>query len=361
MTRVPTTYLAWARTTWSSIDDGTNQVASVTTFPNPGTVCLGTILLVALVAVVLGILGQWWKYRRGPEGGFDRGRTIVLAVIASIILIISGISIGLPWMEYLARRSNGDLEYYNLTNPASVETMHFNAGTFDDVDSIIFDGRLFIFYIDDDKNNLSLGYLEWVETEISIEPNHLATLGNSEYPRKVRGRTTAIIEDDDLVVYYSFIDRTGEYTDKRSWRMESKDGISWSTPIEVSSVPENKDNQEELPTTFDLFMDVEVYDYRISRLPDGGRIAAIRYFHDEGDYPDFKGVFFSYKPAGKEWSKLVNIGAVPTIPEGIHEFPNGTVVTVNPGSGGIHTSTVVVAHYFNGLDFKALDGPYHLG
>jgi len=331
-----------------SVDD-----ASISFLP---LICLGVIVLVVTILASWGLFRQYRYWRRGPPGKFSTVKTTALAVVVGVVLMVPMTMFA--WTLYIdeMEQSRPDLSYYTFTDEVECNTTWFEAELIMDFDSVMLRDRVYAFVVDDDGDTLYLRSVDLEGPGVMVETETLAEIGNSTPPLKARGTTTAAEEDGMLAVYYSYIVRSGTRTETWTWRMESEDGTTWSSPVRVGSEPDDAFKEREIPSRFERYRNVEVYEHRIYRTSTGGSLLVVRYYHDEGDYPDFKGTYFAHRPKGEEWSGLVSIGYLHQTPVDVHELSDGTFVVVT----GVRPESYyynVGTYRFGPNDFEDLTGP----
>jgi hypothetical protein len=332
------------------------EMASVSIWP---FICWNAFFIVVIVLTSWGLFRQWRRWKGKDEGSFDRPRTVVLAAILCVAILVPGsIYVTSAWERHV-EESKPDLTYYTYADRENESVAWLGMYRMDDVDSVLFEDRAIVFIVEDDRTFLQLSSWEPGQSTAPTEPVHMVTIGSSEPPINARGTVTAVVEDQMISVYYSYIVRTEAGTETHSWRLDSTDGIEWPTPVPVDGEPEDDQGDREIPKRFDWYRGIDVYDHRMVRTSSGDDLLVVQYYRDEICYPDHKGTYFAYRPRGEGWSDLVRIGNVHDMPMDVHGLSDGTflVITTQVMSGGRYQ---VYSYRFGPDAFEDPNGPFAL-
>ncbi len=320
--------------------------------------CIGVILLIVTILASWGLFKEWRRWERGGPKEFSARRTMVLAVLLGLAFVLPSTIYGWNVVDDHVMDSRPDLSYYTFSDEVEGRTVKFEANVIDDMDTVLFQDRVHAFFVEDNGTILLLRTFDLEGPIGEAGTKTIAVIGESEYPLNARGTTTATVEDGALVVYFSYILRHDDLTDSMSWRMSTEDGTNWSSPSWVPKEPDDEQRTGDLPRTFEYYRYVEVYEHRTFKTSTGGELIALVYYHDEGDYPDWQGTYFAYRPKGGDWSDLVSLGYVHRLPQDVHELDDGTFVLVtNEQRAKPHY--LVGTYYFRPQDFEDLTGPFY--
>jgi hypothetical protein len=314
---------------------------------------------VVTILATWGLFKQWRKWQHGEPWEFSSRRTVVLAVLVGLAFVLPATLYGWSVVNEHVMDSRPDLSYYTFTDGVEDERVAFEAYLIDDMDTVLFQDRVLAFFVEDNRTALNLRSTDLGSPLGVTETELLTVIGDSGVPLNARGTTTAVVEGDSLVVYYSYIVHHDGRTDSRTWRIGSQDGSNWTTPEPVPGEPDDGPNTKDLPRAFEWYRYLEAYEHRMYRTSSGGDLMAVVYYHDEGDYPDWKGTYFAYRPKGGEWSDLVSVGYVHRLPQDVHELSDGTFLVVNQVNRDKPYYRVDTFR-FGPEDFEDLTGPFYV-
>ncbi len=321
--------------------------------------CIGASCLIVVILATWGLFRQWRKWNQGEHGEFSASRTVVLAVLVGLAFVLPSTLYGWSVVNHHVMDTRPDLSYYIFNNELEGGTTMFEADLIDDMDTVLFQDRVHAFFVEDNGTVLRLRTLDLEGPMGEAETETIAVVGGSEYPLKARGTTTARVEEGALAVYYSYIVSHDGLTDSMTWRISSEDGSNWSSPSWVPNEPDDVKGTSDVPREFEWFRYVEVYEHRTYKTSTGGELIVLVYYHDEGDYPDWKGTYIAYRSKGGDWSDLVSLGYVHRLPQHVHELYDGALLVVTQEYRD-KPYYLVGTFRFEPEDFEDLTGPFYL-
>jgi len=341
------------------LDTTTNMVGETIFGSSILFVCWFSIGLVVFLVTAYAMLLEWRKYKKNPKG-FRHGRTVVLALIMGIIVLGPAMVVNMAILERMEEERWPHLEYYEFSQPPKKTHLHLQVDHVQDCDSAYIDGRIVVVFIEQTHEWLYLKVAsEWINGT-SVEPATIASIGNGSYDLKARGSLRLGEEGGQLVCFYSYITRAGPSPGTVSWMLMSTDGISWSQPERVAKMPAEDTDKGGVPLQFREVQDFEIYDHRSVRTSDSGNLLFIRYYFDEGDYPDFKGIYVSYRPPHGDWSDLAILNRAGHIPETVVEDSPGHFIIIDEFLSSGFDSYSARVTYLNVTDLYDVTGPVRM-